>query len=308
VVGIAFLTSSPHVDRGAAKAALPAPKPAQELSSGDSLATPIPPPVAEVKPPKPEPPSKEVLASRATSKPAVPAETRLAQDLLDQWTAYTEWLLDLPFTEVQRHQFQQLFTSDWNKLSLAAKDSFCKQAAQELPGRLSDLSNYESDMLRAQRLPRFLVSLQNTEAAFATWLLELYRSAYRPGGTHNQVLVAGNPQLTHNMVVQYGDFIEWALGLRFSGGLTDEQRDVLAEAVVTAWPSMDRSAQEGFVEVLNNWHVITQSTPAERARAYEKLHQEFLSQLRSTGDAEPSQWLLAIYENEQHLARIERSK
>jgi len=235
-------------------------------------------------------------------------DKQLSQDILDQWTAYVEWLIDVPFTQEQRRHFQALFTSDWAKLSPAAKASFLDKTTKGLPSQLAHLNNYQRDMRRAERLPPLLNSLLGSKAAFARWLLEVYQTAHRSGGERNPVLVPGSPPLTQSMVNQYGDFIEWVLDLKLSGGLTRPQRQVLGELVVDEWMQMNDDAREHFVEILNHWRAIALLAESERLKQHEKINREFVADLRDSPDDKYNQWLLEIHDKEQELVNQRKAE
>jgi hypothetical protein len=232
----------------------------------------------------------------------------LGREVLDQWTAYAEWLLDVSFTKQQREQFQEMFRTDWQKLEPSARAAFLSENGSGLPSQLPRLSNYQRDLKRNQRLTPFLASLQSSDSASASWLLGVYKAAHRRDGERNPVLVLGEPALTLSMVNQYGDFLEWVLDLKHRGGLTKLERNSLRDIMVDEWKTMEITDKDGFLSLLDRWRIIALLNDAERTKHHERIHSEFLSQLRNRADDEPSQWLLAIHDEEQELRKLHKDQ
>jgi hypothetical protein len=229
----------------------------------------------------------------------------LTQESVDTWRRVVEWALDVRLTEQQRQEYQRLFINAWQQADRAAKDNLLKAATEGLLGRLPFLNNYTRNLLRAELRPTFVAGMRKSFGVeLSRWWLVVYESAHRPGGGRNPLLVSGDPPLTQDMVSAYGDFIEWALGLKVSGGLTGPQRQVLRGMVTDNWKKMGKPGKDNFLDLLKNWSATAQLSEAERSRWHARLHPEFLSRLRGAGDQEQSRWLLAIYNQEQDL--IER--
>jgi hypothetical protein len=225
----------------------------------------------------------------------------LTQDMVDTWRRFVEWVLDVRLTEQQRQEYQHLFINDWKKSHQAAKDYLLKTATAGLLGQLPLLNDHTRNLLRAEVRPKVLADLRNGSGAeLSRWLLAIYESAHRPGGERNPVLVPGNPALTQHMVSRFGDFVEWVLDLRVTGGLTARQRQVLRDVIVHYWKKGDDSWRAGFLQHLKTWSVIAQLSDAQRTKLYEKLHPAFVARLRNARDHQLSQWLLAIYHQEQN--------
>jgi hypothetical protein len=283
----------------------PKPAPAQPVAQVEPLA-----PHVERIPtanPQASPRTSESVRPKAKSEctPILLAGTPpLAQNLVDHGRNIIEWALDVRLTEQQRREYEQLFINDWQKLSQAAKDKSIADSRPEVARRLLQLQGYQRDSVRGELQPDLLARLRNkADSAICQWWLAVYESAHKPGGERNAVLVPGSPALTQRMVNQYGDFIEWALDLRMSGGLTATQRQQLRAMVVRDWKGMERSDKEDFVQFLENWTAIAQLKPAERTQRQQQFLPEFLDQLRGATDHEPSQWLLKLHGREQELVK-----
>jgi len=235
----------------------------------------------------------------------VAGTTPLAQDTLDKSRMFSEWLLDVGLTDRQRQEFQQLFINDWKKLPQASKEIAIKGAVEGWPSQLPMLNNYDRNLLRAQLQPQFLASLeQNPRHELSRWLLEVYQSAHKLDGERNHVLVPGKTPLTESIVSQYGDFIEWILALKMSGGLTDAQRQDLRQVLMSDWQKIDQAEKDSFLRLLKRWNAVAQLDDAARSQLHQQLQPQFLAHLVSTPDHEPSRWLLEIYDREQKLVRL----
>jgi hypothetical protein len=127
----------------------------------------------------------------------------------------------------------------------------------------------------------------------------VHESAHRPGGERNPVLVPGQTPLTQDMVSQFGDFLEWALDLRASGGLTVAQRQALRELLMNSWKKRDDSWKADFGGHLQKWHDLVRLSDGERAQVQEKLQPALVAQLRSTPNP-LNRWLLGIADKEQN--------
>jgi hypothetical protein len=247
-------------------------------------------------------------AKRDKPKVRAPGERPMPRNSLDQWTACIEWLLDLQLTEQQRKQLQRLCTSHGQKGAPAAPGRFFNQDFQELASQLPGLDNYDRNLLRAQWRPKFLADIRDTAGdELSAWLLKIYRSAHRPGGKRNPVLIPGDPALTQGMLSVYGDYIEWILGLKHSGGLTAPQRRKLGEMLLSDWKAMAESDRDDFLRLLKSWSVIAQSSAAERSKYHEVLQPRLLAELRSVKDVDRARWLLEVYDQEQKWGTLGKS-
>ena len=228
----------------------------------------------------------------------------LGHDVIARWTAFIEWLLDIDLNEEQRQECKTRFVHDWDRMDQSAKDAALKVFSDGLPAHFDRLSNYARNLLRAERLPKYLAELHHSSGhEFSRWLLAIYESAHKPGGPRNPVLASGDQPLTRVMVTQYCDFVDWVLDLRATGGLTAEQRQSLQDAVVTAWPRMAKAEKDRFVKLLENWGKVIQLDDGRRVKYQRKSCGEFLAQLRRTPNQDPGRWLLALYDHEQEIAK-----
>jgi hypothetical protein len=105
------------------------------------------------------------------------------------------------------------------------------------------------------------------------------------------------------MVSRYGDFIEWILDLKVSGGLTGPERERLRKGVIEKWKKTDSAAKERFLRELKKWCAIAQLDEVRRAGCQCSSRGKFLGQLRRSDVQDPDRWLLARYDKEQELLK-----
>jgi hypothetical protein len=223
-------------------------------------------------------------------------EPTLTQDCLNRWTAYTEWLLDVQLSPAQSRQFQAFFADHWRTLDTDVRKRLLGEMSDGLPRRLSRLSSYERNALRAQRQPWFLKGLRQTEDECSQWLLAVHEAAHRPGGSRNPVLVPGTLPLTQDMVNSFGDYLEWILDLRKAGGLTAAERQELQTRLIGRWRQCDDADKVDLQEHLEDWQDIAQADDAERDRKQVEMQPGFVAFLRGTAGDAASAWMLRLYD------------
>ncbi len=109
----------------------------------------------------------------------------------------------------------------------------------------------------------------------------------------DEILVAGNPPLTGEMVNQVKSFFEWALDIR----LTPAQQRQVKNATIEVWIEKNREEIDSTLSILQVQAKLSQATPAERDSAREKLQPEMLKSLRAEPDNETSRMLVSVYES-----------
>jgi hypothetical protein len=112
-------------------------------------------------------------------------------------------------------------------------------------------------------------------------------------GQKNDVLLAGEPPLTQEMVNDFSAFFEWALEVT----LTPSQRQSLKTALIKVWINKDKSEIEGTLSILQVQARLSQATPAERDSIREKIQPGLLENLRANPNDETSRMLLSAYES-----------
>jgi hypothetical protein len=240
---------------------------------------------------------EEAYKPGGTKNPIVVAgEPPLTQQMMDQRFRFVQWLLRLRLTERQRRDYQELFVKEWQRSDKAKKQRVVKDIVmwQELP----TWNDYKRNQLRALNLPLYLAAWNKKGGdEDDRWLARLHESAHKVGGSHNAVLVKGEPALTQGMVSSYGDYLEWAIDLSISGGLSASQRDVLKEYLVKDWPKMGREERKAFQATLDRWVEATQASKAKRQELHGALQPKLMAELRTSRNAR-NVWLLEIHDKD----------
>jgi hypothetical protein len=107
------------------------------------------------------------------------------------------------------------------------------------------------------------------------------------------VLVAGEPPLTQEMVDQTGDFLEWAFDLQ----LTSEQRGDTKAIMLAAWKKKDRAAIDSVNGILAARTKLLDLAPDVRQAAQQKVQPQLVQQLKSSPKDPTSRWLLGVYDS-----------
>jgi hypothetical protein len=240
---------------------------------------------------------EEAYKPGGTKNPIVVAgEPPLTQQMMDQRFRFVQYLLRLRLTERQRREYQELFVKEWQRSDKAKKEGLVKSFAMWQP--LPTWNDYTRNQLRALNLPLFLAGWSKKGAdEDDRWLARLHESAHKVGGPCNAVLVKGEPALTQGMVSSYGDYLEWAIDLSISGGLSASQRDVLKEYLVKDWQTMGRDERKGFQATLEKWAEATQASPAKRKELHGALQPKLMAELRTSRNAR-NVWLLEIHDKD----------
>jgi hypothetical protein len=225
----------------------------------------------------------------------VAGEPPLTKALMDQRLLVAEWLLDLRLTPEQDAEYRGLVLKEWKNSDRATRAKLGKVIT--VWGEWLPRSNaYERNMNRAAVLPRCLLLWSDKDAgADDRWLLALYEAAYKPGGPRNPVLVKGKAPLTQALVDRYGDYVEWALDMAPSGGLSGPQRQVLKEYLAKDWTGMDPAARKDLLGAVKRWSEVMPLPAKERDEWLAALKPKLLAELRVAGDAR-SQWLLGVHD------------
>jgi hypothetical protein len=110
-----------------------------------------------------------------------PGEPRLTQEWLNQWLAYTEWLLDIRLTDAQRRECQCFWVKHWQQTEQARKDRFWVNANAELEWFADIRSRSENvrNELRAPKQQFFVAALRQSSDPDERMLVAVHDAAHK---------------------------------------------------------------------------------------------------------------------------------
>jgi hypothetical protein len=184
-----------------------------------------------------------LTSARGQGKILVSGEPPLTQEVVDLYQEMWEWCCDVKLTVEQRKEHTRLFVAFWKK---SGPD--VTQARLEGYGRMEkewrgimQLKGAEQRRKRLQVKQRWLGILRKAkDDAPGQLLLTAYDAAYKPGGSKNPVVVAGNPPLGKVTIDHATVYTEWLL----DRPLTDEQRKENQRFYIAAWKQWGREKKE----------------------------------------------------------------
>jgi hypothetical protein len=233
-------------------------------------------------------------AARAGDRVLVSGYPPLTQSLLDKQVWQIEWALDLTFTDQQRRESEELCIEDWKTKNRSQRELSAKTTVRNYQS-MSKLRPFQLNMLRLSTQPASLAKWSKPgSSALDQWLVALYEEAWKPGGTRNPILVAGDLALTQQAVVRYSDYVEWVLDFSASGGLSTQQRRILKDFLVKDWKKMDQGA---FLAKVKEWVEMAALQPQVWRNWSEAERPLLVAQLYAVKD-ERSRWLLETFKQE----------
>jgi hypothetical protein len=173
--------------------------------------------------------------SLASRDGAVP---RLTPAMLDRYSAFLEWLLDVPLVGADRHRVEQAVARDYPVNPRGLLDVL------ELEAALRRKSAQERTAIRAELLPEVLAALRgDAHDPDSRWLLAQYERGH-------EVLARGGPALTRAMADAYLDMIAFIIGeaAREPVELTEPQRAEAERSLAAQWPSMTPQQKAPIVD------------------------------------------------------------
>lgn len=122
-----------------------------------------------------------------------------------------------------------------------------------------------------------------------TVLLVLTTSAVGRG----QVLVAGNPPLTEEMIGRFGEYFEWA----FDVHLTNDQVNVLRTYSVEVWNKKTKSDMDAIVNVVQLQVELSRADRKKLAVFRASYEPQVIEAMRKQPNEPMAVWALAVYES-----------
>jgi hypothetical protein len=223
--------------------------------------------------------------------------------LMEQRVRFLEWLFDLSLTPAQRREYERLFLQGWKGCTKEQREHLAENTRQ-LADVLSSLSALDSHLARAASQAGWLAALKQSEDDSDRYLLKLYEEAYKPGGSRNPVLAAGDPPLTRDLVERFGDRLEWLFEMSASGGLTAPQRQDLQELLTARWKKMDPEARKQWCADLADWSDKVAPLDDKQRHEWRRARRpKLLAELRANPEDPLNRWLLDLYNREVELLK-----
>jgi len=107
-----------------------------------------------------------------------------------------------------------------------------------------------------------------------------------------EVLVAGKPPLTQQMVGECRRFLEWTL----DAPMTQDQAREFAAALVATWRGRDRDAIQQVLGLLETRERVAALPEAQRSFLREQLLATLLAEWRAQPGDDSSRWMLAVHD------------
>jgi hypothetical protein len=187
----------------------------------------------------------------AQDKVLVAGDPPLTQKTVDLYQQMWEWYCDVQLTPEQRRQHTQHFIAFWKKSGPAVtKPLLARYGATEKEWRSClELKGADQERKRIEVRENWMTNLRKSTSTDDGFLVSVYDDAYKPGGTNNPILAAGEPPLTQAMVDLNTATIELILDIR----LTNEQRRKFRELWIQDWKSWDPSMRREQANAVETW-------------------------------------------------------
>ena len=188
----------------------------------------------------------------------------LTRYMVDEATAFLEWLVQSPFTDEQVATVEAELRASWRARDREEIDGMVEllQARQDLAA----LTAEARELARVQVLEQCLASWREEQATSrgAAMMLAIHASVDRE-------LAPGEPPLTRQAVVAFAEFLHFAgqqvVGVQAT--LPQELRERLVAGVVAEWPRLGRDQRQLVASMPLGWAALRlrwpEMTGAERA-------------------------------------------
>lgn len=114
----------------------------------------------------------------------------------------------------------------------------------------------------------------------------------RQQAARSQILVAGAPALTQEMVDRYNLFFEWLL----DAPMTQEQRRQVQEALSADWKARNHTEIDNALRAVRFQEQIEQKTDSERDLLRASLQPTVLNTLQKQPNNPSARWVMALYD------------
>jgi hypothetical protein len=236
-----------------------------------------------------------LMPAWSADKVLVPGEVPLTQETVDLYQQMWEWYCEIQLTPEQRRQHTQHFITFWKKNGpdvtrplLAGYTDMEKEWRGDLKLKGAEQQRKRLD-LRANWLAALRKAADDPPGRF---LVSVYDDAYKPGGTKNPILVAGDPPLTQPMIDLETAVEELLLDLR----LTDPQRREYQRLFIEDWKGWDQDERRRRAKNIESWSQLPTWSDYQRnsQRAFDQPR-ALAAWTKSSGKTD--RWLLELHES-----------
>jgi hypothetical protein len=158
---------------------------------------------------------------------------------------------------------------------------------------IRDLKGVDQERKRIEVRERWMTNLRKSTATnpLGHFLVSVYDAAYKPGGTKNPILIAGDPPLTQGMVDLNIAAVELLLDFR----LTDKQRQDYRQLLIGDWKKWDRGERARRAKNIESWAKLPNYDSYMRNVMRSLNQPNFQASLKEPTDR--SRWLLALQQS-----------
>lgn len=191
--------------------------------------------------------NKAQLTSSIRLERGTPPLTRY---MMDEATAFVEWLLQSPLTEEQKATVETEVRGYWKQKVQEEIDGVVELLAART--QLAALGEAERELARGAAADVAITEWRKqSDNACARLMLAIYDAAHQP-------LAAGEPPLTRQAVEAYAEFLNFAAGktVGLDEKLPKESRDKLFSALVANYPTLAKEQRETIAGMPMVWAAL----------------------------------------------------
>ncbi len=128
---------------------------------------------------------------------------------------------------------------------------------------------------------------------FWLWCVAAVLVLTMPVPGRSQVLVAGDPPLTEEMIGRFAEYFEWAFDVQ----LTNDQVSVLRKYSADIWKKQSKSDMDAIVNVVQLQIELSKADPKQLAVVRANYEPQVLEAMRQQPNEPMAAWALAVYES-----------
>lgn len=180
-----------------------------------------------------------------------PGNPALTQAMLNKYSGFIEWLLEIRFSRQERQQFNEYIIQHWKNQDQEEIRS-ALEAIQSAEG-IEKIKPVERDLYRQEMLKTVLPSMRDSAQndPETRWLLGLYEQEHK-------ALAAGSPPLTQQMAAaraEYATFILLNSGV-LPGEPDQSFKDKMMQQLAADYPSLSAEQQQEIARMPWTWAAL----------------------------------------------------